>query len=164
MLAAAAPLLGCGANPDASTAPAVTFDACAPLVLVPDATATQAELDGVSAALALWNSAASTQLTAGPTAPDGVSAVPIHFQAAAAPMHGLYDPQAVAVFINDDLSALPAAMAVTIAHEVGHVFGLVHIPPSTRASLMNPGNLTVTPNAGDVAALVGIWGTCPTRD
>jgi hypothetical protein len=153
-------MLGCGAGADTPTGPIVTFDACAPLVLVPDATATDAELAGIASALALWNTTAGTQLDTSTTPPDGVSAVPIHFQAAAAPMHGLYDPQAVAIFINEDLSSLPSEMAITIAHEVGHTFGLVHIPESTRPSVMNPGNLSVTPNAADVATLAGIWGSC----
>jgi hypothetical protein len=161
---AAAPLLGCGAGSDAPAGPIVTFDACAPLMLVPDATATDAELGGIAAALALWNGTAGTRLETGSTPPAGISTVPIHFQAAAAPLNGLYDPQAVAIFINDDLSDLPAAMAVTIAHEVGHAFGLVHIPDSTRPSVMNPGNLSVTPNAADVATLAGIWGSCPAAD
>jgi hypothetical protein len=161
---AGAPLLGCGSGGDAPTGPIVTFDACAPLQLVPDATATDAELGGISAALALWNTTAGTQLASGAQPPAGVSSVPIHFQPAAAPMHGLYDPQAVAIFINDDLSTLPAALSVTIAHEVGHALGLVHIPESTRASVMNPGNLTVTPNAADVATLAAIWGSCTRSD
>ncbi len=161
---AAASLLGCGPGSDGPTGPFVTFDACAPLVLVPDASATDAQLGGISAALALWNTAAGTRLDVSQTPPDGVSTVPIHFQAAAAPMHGLYDPQAVAIFINDDLSDLSSALAVTIAHEVGHTFGLLHIPDGTRPSVMNPGNLSVTPNAADVATLAGIWGSCPPTD
>jgi hypothetical protein len=157
---AAASLLGCGAGSEAPTGPIVTFDACAPLVLLPDATATDAQLNGISAALALWNTIAGTRLDVSAMPPDGVSTVPIHFQPAAAPMHGLYDPQAVAIFINDDLSDLASEMAITIAHEVGHTFGLVHIPDGTRPSVMNPGNLSVTPNAADVATLAGIWGSC----
>ena len=163
MLAAAA-LGGCGAPNDTPTGPFVTFDACAPLVLVPDASATDAQRSGISAALALWNTAAGTHLDVSATPMDGLSTMPIHFQAAAAPMHGLYDPQAVAIFINDDLSGLSSELAVTIAHEVGHTFGLLHIPDGTRASVMNPGNLSVTPNPADVAALASIWGSCPTTD
>jgi hypothetical protein len=157
---ALAPLLGCGASADAPTGPLVTFDACAPLVLVPDASATDAQLAGLTAAVALWNGTAATQLQVGTAPPAGASTVPLHFQPAAAPMHGLYDPHAVAIFINDDLSDLASPLAVTIAHEVGHAFGLVHIPEGTRASVMNPGNLSTTPNAGDVAALADLWGTC----
>jgi len=160
MLAATA-LLGCGQGSGAPNGPFVTFNACAPLVLVPDPGATDAQLSGIAAALGLWNSAAATRLDANSTPPDGVSTVPIHFQPAAAPMHGLYDPQAVAIFINDDLSGLASELAVTIAHEVGHTFGLMHIPDGTRSSVMNPGNLSVTPNAADVAALAAIWGSCP---
>jgi predicted Zn-dependent protease len=47
-----------------------------------------------------------------------------------------------------------------IAHELGHAFGLVHVSPDTRPSVMNPGNTTVAPNDGDRAALEALWGTC----
>ncbi|MES1166244.1 MAG: hypothetical protein ABUR63_10825, partial [Verrucomicrobiota bacterium] len=67
------------------------------MVLDPSATADQ--LAGLQAAVELWNQTAGTQLTAGP-APVGLSAVPIHFQGAAAPDHGLYDAQSAQIFLN----------------------------------------------------------------
>ena len=62
------------------------------------------------------------------------------------------------MFINTDLSG--GAQAVTIAHEIGHAFGLAHVPSGERASVMNPGNLNVEPNAADVATLALRWGGC----
>lgn len=153
---------GCGQAPSAS-GPAVTFDPCTPVTLVPDATATDAELQGVAAGAALWNASAASDLLSGSPATGGAGpTLPIHFQVAGAPFHGLYDAPSGQIYINDDLAG--DALAITIAHEVGHSFGLVHIPSNERASLMNPANLTVEPTAADVATLAGLWGRCGSLD
>jgi hypothetical protein len=111
----------------------------------------------VATAASWWNAAAGARLSvAGAQPAPAGAAVPVSFQAAAAPSHGLYDPEHGAVLINDDLSG--RFVAVTVAHEVGHAFGLVHV--SGRPSVMNPGNLDVAPNDGDVADLVSLWGRC----
>jgi hypothetical protein len=167
---------GCG-NPSAGPGgPAIRFDACRAVALVLDVSATANQQTGARAAVDLWNSAAGTDLSmvqpsvqpivqpsvaqpatqpldASQTAP---ATLPVVFQAAAAPSHGLFDPTLGEVFINDDLVARP--LAVTIAHEVGHAFGLVHV--SNRPSVMNPGNLDIEPNSADVAALADLWGRC----
>jgi predicted Zn-dependent protease len=54
-----------------------------------------------------------------------------------------------------------AELAIVVAHELGHAFGLVHIDVATRASLMNPGNLTTPPTDADQRALEALWGACP---
>jgi hypothetical protein len=154
--------IGCGQDPSAG-GPAVTFNPCAPVTLVPDATATAAELQGVAAGAALWNASVASELapasgTGGATGPT----LPTHFQVAAAPFHGLYDAPDGQIYINDDL--VGDELAITIAHEVGHSFGLVHIPPAVRPSLMNPGNLTVSITPDDVATLAGLWGRCGSLD
>jgi Zn-dependent peptidase ImmA (M78 family) len=82
--------------------------------------------------------------------------VPLHFQAAAPPSHGFFDPSRGEIFVNVDLETRP--LAVTIAHELGHAFGLVHV--TDRASVMTAGNLDVQPNLGDVGALEKLWGAC----
>jgi hypothetical protein len=84
--------------------------------------------------------------------------LPVHFQRAGAPFHGFYDDRNVQIFINQDLD--DHARAVAIAHEVGHAFGLVHVAPGERPSLMNSGNITIDPNSGDVATLAARWGNC----
>jgi len=48
----------------------------------------------------------------------------------------------------------------SVAHELGHAFGLVHVPQSERTSLMNPGNISTPPTVEDQAALAALWGTC----
>jgi hypothetical protein len=162
VVAALASAIGCGQDPSAS-GPAVAFDPCTPVTLVPDATATAVELQGVAAGAALWNaSAASDLLPGGAAGGTGDPTLPIHFQVAGAPFHGLYDAPSGQIYINDDLSG--DELAITIAHEIGHSFGLVHIPPDVRPSLMNPANLTVLPTAADVATLAGVWGRCGSLD
>ena len=137
---------------------AVAFDPCEPLLLMPASTATAAERDGIAAGAVLWNAIAGTRLTVADAGASGDVLLPIHFQSAAAAFHGLYDPTNGQVFINTDLSG--GAQAVTIAHEIGHAFGLAHVPSGERASVMNPGNLNVEPNADDVATLALRWGAC----
>ena len=150
-------LAGCGAagGPDES-GPPVTFDACAPLQVVADPTVSQAEAAGIAAGIAFWNDRAGTRLTL--AGDPSTSGLPLHFQAAAPPFHGLYDAPNGQVFINTDLSG--EALAVTIAHEIGHAFGLVHIPPDQRTSVMNPNNLIVEPTPEDVDTLATRWGVC----
>ena len=66
------------------------------------------------------------------------------------------------MFINTDLAGAP--LAVTIAHEIGHAFGLVHVPADQRTSVMNPNNLVVEPTAEDVDTLATRWGGCLASD
>jgi hypothetical protein len=160
---------GCGGTSSGAVVDAIRFDPCRPLALVVDDGTSAARQDGVRAAIDLWNQAAGARLSvaaapaaapagAPPAAPsaDAPPALPVHFEPAAAPSHGYFDPVLGEVLINDDLQARP--LAVTIAHEVGHAFGLVHV--TGRPSVMNPGNLDVEPTAGDVAALATLWGQC----
>ena len=140
----------------------VKFDLCQPLTVTPDPTATADQMDGIAQGMALWNQLAGAHLVlAGdPTASASAPSLPLHFQHAAGNFHGLYDPSTAQVFINNDLTGHPRT--VTITHELGHSFGLVHISPDERPSVMNPANLTIEPTAADVAALAAIWGTCST--
>ncbi len=85
--------------------------------------------------------------------------MPLLFQVAAPPFHGLYDNQAGRIFINADLTDVDP-LRITIAHEIGHAFGLSHVSPSVRPSLMNSGNLTIGITPEDVEALAAIWGRC----
>jgi hypothetical protein len=156
---------GCGDSSSDAVVSAVRFDPCHPLALVLDPGTTTYRQAGTNAASELWNQAANAQLSlahagAAPALDASGAAdptLPIHFEVAAAPSHGLFDPAGADVLINDDLTARP--LTVTIAHELGHAFGLVHV--TDRPSVMNPGNLDVEPNSGDVAALAAIWGACP---
>jgi len=158
---------GCAADSSSAVAGAIRFDPCARLVLVPDPGLSAAEAAGVGAGIGLWNQAAHARVVMGtgasnsdpPSAAGETVVLPIHFQAAGAPFHGLYDPAGAQIFINTDLDGHDRVVAV--AHEVGHAFGLIHVPADERRSVMNSGNLDEEPNAADVAALTEIWGTCP---
>jgi len=111
--------------------------------------------------MALWSAVMPVRLTLalegeGSADAGGPPIVPVHFQAAAGNFHGLYDAPNAQIFIDRDLGGTPLAIAV--AHEVGHAFGLAHV--DGRSSVMNPGNLTIAPNEADAAALMQTWGDC----
>jgi len=152
---AAVVAIGCGDGSGASTA-AITFDPCAGVTPAIAGTPTQPQSDGVAAAIALWNATGQTRLTA--AGDTSAAPIPVHFQFAASPDHGLYDGQRGVIFINDDLTGDP--LAVTLAHELGHAFCLVHIDPATRSSVMNPGNLSTVPSPADAAQIAALWGRC----
>lgn len=157
-LSLAAPLLvGCT---DESGAIGLTFDACAPLDIGVSTALTDEQMQGVTDALAMWNQAAGTALGF-PTPTSGAPLIPLMFQAAAPPFHGLYDDHAGQIFVNQDLVDVDP-LRITIAHEIGHAFGLPHVSASVRPSLMNSGNMTIGITQEDVGALAAIWGRCPT--
>jgi hypothetical protein len=129
----------------------LTHDACAPLALV-STTATTQQLDGINAAQTLWRErgAPALGLRAGAT-------LEVRFEPAAAAFHGLYDDRDGVIYINADI-ANDSVLAIVIAHELGHAFGLLHV--SDRDSVMNPGNLTIAPTADDQTELARLWGSC----
>ncbi len=148
--------LATGCSGPESSGPQVLHDPCAPLRVAAAADASAEERDGIERALSLWNGALGTHLS---TNAADASELPVRFQDAAPVFHGLYDDQRGIVFINRDLVDAHER-AVTVAHELGHAFGLPHVPAETRASVMNPNNLAVEPTPADVAAIESLWGPC----
>lgn len=136
----------------------VAHDPCAPLALTAT-TATPAERDGLAGAVALWRDRGVVAFDAADPAAEAAPAIEVQFDDAAAAFHGVYDPDHARVSINRDL-ADPATLGIVIAHELGHVFGLAHVAPAARISLMNPGNLTTPPTDADQQALEALWGSC----
>ena len=132
----------------------MTFDPCHPPSVVSDAGATQVQLAGIAAAEALWQTHGAPELGSGTN-----GTLDIHFQVAAPPFHGVYDDQAAVIYINNDLTDV-TTLSIVIAHEIGHAFGLQHVSSDVRPSLMNPGNMTVTPTAEDEHTLEALWGVC----
>ena len=143
---------GC-AGPSGGTTIATTFDPCNPPSVV-SPTANDVQNAGIAGALALWRDHGAPTLG---TAANGE--VEVRFQHAAPLFRGFYDDHAAIIYINDDLSD-PPTLAIVIAHELGHAFGLYHISPDVRPSVMNPGNVTVTPTEEDQRTLESSWGVC----
>lgn len=135
--------------------PALTFDPCQPTAITATG-ATADQLASIDDAIAMWQ-AERVSLVRSDTGP-----IAIEFRDASATIYGFYDDATAMIYINNDL-ADRSPRAIAVAHELGHALGLVHVPPATRASVMNPGNLAIAPDDGDAAALAAVWGDCPAR-
>lgn len=136
----------------------VALDPCAGLAIISHAT-TEMERDGIVDALALWRArgVAAFDVATRESVPGAV--IEVRFEDAGSVFRGVYDPEAGHVVINREI-ADRTTMAIVIAHELGHVFGLAHIAATTRVSLMNPGNVATPPTDGDQRELEAMWGTC----
>lgn len=148
-------LAGCGSASDDHTLD-VVYDPCDVSIIV-DEGSTATERESVASGLSLWNVAATLELG---TEPRGDRPqLRIQFQEAALAFRGVYDDERGIVFVNRRLTDRRAQL-ITVAHEVGHAFGLWHVATSERRSLMNPGNIEVEPTSLDVQELRGHWASC----
>jgi hypothetical protein len=129
-------------------------------LVAPAADTTAEEWAGVDAAMELWHAVGGPPISrqAGHHPVAGLQTLPIGFERAAPSFFGLYRPAQADILINRALID-PRARAITIAHEMGHAFGLAHV--KGRRSLMNPGNLQVLPAAEDVRLINERRGPCP---
>lgn len=127
----------------------ITHDPCAGTTL--GGGETDAQRAGIDAAIALW--AGEGAALARSDAP----AIEIRFEAASGAFHGVYDDEHGVIHINNAVVD-PGELAIVIAHELGHAFGLVHV--TDHVSLMNPGNLTTPPTDEDRQAVEALWGAC----
>lgn len=149
---------GCAADTSDHTLQ-VVFDVCEPLALVPGAGADPAELASLDAAIEMWNRLGQSQLSRATASSSTTQrTLEVRFETAAAVFYGVYDDERGVVFINHRL-ADHQQRAITIAHELGHAFGLFHI--GGRDSVMNPTNLQIEPTAEDAEELRALWGDCP---
>jgi hypothetical protein len=137
----------------------MTFDSCAPLTVGTTA-ATDEQNASIDDAIAMWKARGVTGLSRDTTA--GAAPVEIVFRDAGPADYGMYDDTTATIYVNVRVTDR-TERAITVAHEIGHAFALVHVIPGQRASVMNPGNLTVEPNDGDRAALDELWGSCSGR-
>jgi hypothetical protein len=145
----------CSEDPSATAPFAHVVDACAPIALT--STASGAELASIAQASQLWTAVGVT----GPGQPDATASVAVAFVPAPPSEFGFYDDIDVKLEISDALT--DAQRGIVIAHELGHAFGLVHVPVTERASVMNVGNLSIVPTAGDQLAVAALWGDCANR-
>jgi hypothetical protein len=157
LVIAASTLLACGAPPH-DTSGDIYYDPCEPIVLLPGDATTASQRAGITAAISMWRDVGLQSLTLDPEG--GTQRIPIHFKEAVGLLHGFYEPSNGEVRINTTVR--DRALDVTIAHEVGHALGLLHIPDSERASLMNPTNETVAPTQDDERQLQKRW-SCLTK-
>jgi len=141
---------GCGSQPSSAT---ITFDPCTPTI-VASPTASADQQASIDDAIAMWRERGVTGLEIGDR-----PMVTIAFRDAADAVHGFYDDVNATVFVNLRLQDR-AQRAVTIAHELGHAFGLLHIAADVRPSVMNTGNVTISPTDQDEAELATLWGAC----
>lgn len=111
------------------------FSVCAPIGIASD------NMVPVEEAISMWSAVGIGDLQ-----PGGAD-ISVVFASGGPSEFGFYDNGIVT--INRDLDDDRAA--ITIAHELGHAFGLVHV--SDRPSVMNPGNLTIAPTAEDRASI-----------
>jgi Zn-dependent peptidase ImmA (M78 family) len=153
-LAVVCVLAACGSPPDDGVID-ITYDPCTTALALDSPSAEQE--DGIDVGLRLWNERAALVLNRSADIIDA-PAVTVRFDEAAEAFHGVYDDERGIIFINESLSG--HELAVTIAHELGHAFGLIHVKPSTRESLMNPSNVDIEPTEEDAEQLRALWGTC----
>jgi IrrE N-terminal-like domain len=139
--------------------PVIEYDPCQPTLLELAADANESERAAVATAVELWAQAGGPSLTveAG-TGQDGAQVLPIGFQPAAPVFFGLYRPERGDIVINRQLSD-PRARAITVAHEIGHAFGLMHV--RDHRSLMNPGNLQIPPSQDEARQIYARQSACP---
>lgn len=134
----------------------IVHDPCETVVVTLDETAPLSARADLSAAIDMWEAVGDFKITTEPV--PGAPRVPIKFQEAAPFFHGVYDDERGEVIINLELPE-GHDTAVTLAHELGHSFGLWHAPAETD-SVMIKGNLSIEPTHTDVVDLADVWGSC----
>jgi hypothetical protein len=135
----------------------MTFDPCSPLMLVPGPDTTASERAVIDEAGVAWGQVIATELAVGE--PDERPWVSIVFESGDTFYRAIYwDAIGEIAISREKLRA--AELPVALAHELGHAFGLLHVDPAERPSVMNVGNVDLAPTAEDGAAVAALWPAC----
>lgn len=135
----------------------VTYDPCDTEV-APDGAATDDEIASLDAALELWNQGGSFRLIRSASHDEQRPPLVVHFRGSLGAFRGFYNDELGEIAINRRLKS--DRRTITIAHELGHAFGLWHVDSSTQRSVMNPGNTAIEPTLQDIEDVRELWGSC----
>ena len=147
-------LLGCSSDEVIET----TFDPCSGLTIAAGADTTAAELDRVAEAVLAWDAVLPTDVEV-TGAPGPAGALQIRFDSGDTFYRALYfDAIGVIRVSREKLDSEDLPLA--IAHELGHAFGLFHVDPDERESVMNVGNVEIPPTELDAGEVRALWSSC----
>jgi hypothetical protein len=154
LIAALLPIAACLTDDTIST----TFDPCSPLTIVPGTDTEEHEIQSIEEALGAWERVLPTRVSvASSSGSDGE--LSIFFESGDTFFRAIYMDQWGEILISREKLA-PEDYALAIAHELGHAFGLHHVPAQERASIMNVGNLDIVPSADDAISVSALWDSC----
>ncbi|MGE0548951.1 MAG: hypothetical protein AB7O24_29445 [Kofleriaceae bacterium] len=136
----------------------ITFDPCSPLVITPAEGAAPHEVQSIRDAVAAWSLVLPVTIeVADPPQPD--PRLPLRFESGDTFFRAIYWDDVGQIWVGRDQLA-PENYAIAIAHELGHAFGLLHVPNEERPSVMNVGNLELVPNEQDARDVAALWDSC----
>ena len=140
----------------------IVYDPCDQISIRVATDTAPRELAAIDSATELWRAVSNVKITrnAANTTRNATAAdqtLEILFEDASLVFRGVYQDEIGNIIVNRRL-ADPDDLAITVAHELGHAFGLPHI--DARPSVMNSGNLEVLPIPADIDALSERWGPC----
>lgn len=135
----------------------LTHDVCSEITVAAGA-ASDAQRAAIDHAIELWRGRGVHALArAEPGLTRGARpSLAVVFEDASAAIRGHYDDEHGIVYINARITD-PEPLAIVIAHELGHAFGLVH---GAAPSVMESGNLATPPTEVDQRTLEALWGPC----
>jgi hypothetical protein len=142
----------------AGDSPVHSYDPCSALAIVPAPDTAPAELSSIEAAVLAWNQVLPTRIAVGAPSEDEPT-LALRFESGDTFFRAVFWDERAEIWVSRDRLAA-ADYALAIAHELGHAFGLPHVSPDERASVMNVGNLEIAPTEDDAATVSERWDSC----